>query len=276
MSGTVGEREYVLGTDEAEVARLGLQHRLWSDVAGAHWLRGGFGPGQSILDVGCGPGFASRDLAQLVGPGGRVLGVDESARYVAFVNSTPAPPGAGSIEAVEGDAQVLDVGEGVFDGAYARWVLSFTPEPARVVAGVSRALRVGGAFCVQDYSNWMGLHWGPRSETVEVLRRGILSAYAAVAADSCVGSSVAGMMDAAGLEVVEIRPLSRVARPGEAMWQWPRTYFRTFLPRVVAGGHMSESERLAIESEWDANEGEAGAMFMTPPQVEVIGIKRDG
>ena len=55
------EHEYVLGTDRAELERLGLQHQLWSEHAPRAWERAGFQRGMKLLDVGCGPGFATFD-----------------------------------------------------------------------------------------------------------------------------------------------------------------------------------------------------------------------
>jgi SAM-dependent methyltransferase len=60
MSGT----DYVLGTHDEEIARLGLQHQAWRSRALAAWQKGEFGPGQTVLDVGCGPGFASLDIGE--------------------------------------------------------------------------------------------------------------------------------------------------------------------------------------------------------------------
>ena len=62
------DRDYVLGTHDEEIARLGLQHRVWRPRALDAWTRAGFTQGQTLLDVGCGPGHASVDLAELVGP----------------------------------------------------------------------------------------------------------------------------------------------------------------------------------------------------------------
>src|SRR2546421_1314466 len=78
--------DYVLGTGADESVRLGLQHRLWSAATHLLWERAGIQPGQTVLDLGCGPGHAALDLAQIVGPTGRVIAIDESASFLKQVH----------------------------------------------------------------------------------------------------------------------------------------------------------------------------------------------
>ncbi len=63
-----GDRDYVLGTHEKELARLGLQHRVWRPVVLDCWQKAGITVGKRVLDVGAGPGYATVDLAEIVGP----------------------------------------------------------------------------------------------------------------------------------------------------------------------------------------------------------------
>src|SRR5262245_19554339 len=76
------ERDYVLGTHDEEIERLGVQHRVWRARALDAWQRAGFAPGHTVLDVGCGPGYAALDLAEIVGAQGRVLALDRSRRFL--------------------------------------------------------------------------------------------------------------------------------------------------------------------------------------------------
>jgi len=69
----MSDGDYLLGTRDDEIARLGLQHRVWRAQMLDGFRRARFAPGQTILDVGAGPGFATADLADTVGPGGKSL-----------------------------------------------------------------------------------------------------------------------------------------------------------------------------------------------------------
>ena len=80
MSQRFDEQDYVLGTHDEEMVRLGLQHRVWRPRATDAWRRAGFTVGQTLLDLGCGPGYASIDLAEIVGPRGQIVAVERSAR----------------------------------------------------------------------------------------------------------------------------------------------------------------------------------------------------
>src|SRR5574341_2357266 len=82
------DRDYVLGTHDDEISRLALQHRVWRPRALDAWRRAGFTVGQTLLDIGCGPGHASVDLAGIVGPSGRIVAIDRSRRFLDALEAT--------------------------------------------------------------------------------------------------------------------------------------------------------------------------------------------
>ena len=114
---TTAEREYVLGTNREELLRLGLQHQLWARYAADAWERAGFGPGKKLLDVGCGPGYASLDLAARVGTRGQVRAIDISERFIRHLQSQAQVRGLTSITASVGHVERLNLSRGAFDGA---------------------------------------------------------------------------------------------------------------------------------------------------------------
>src|SRR5438046_1063048 len=112
------EHEYVLGTDRDELVRLGLQHQLWSEQAAATWERAGFGPGDKLLDVGCGPGYATFDLALRVGVHGSVFAMDISRRFIQHVRAQARARGVKHVIAKVGAVEKLPGIPRGLDGAY--------------------------------------------------------------------------------------------------------------------------------------------------------------
>jgi ubiquinone/menaquinone biosynthesis C-methylase UbiE len=268
------ENEYLLGTHDDELWRLGFQHQVWMREAAASWERGGFGPGSHVLDIGCGPGYATLELARLVGQRGRVVGVDVSPRFVAHLQAVAAANGVANLGVEVQDVEALGFPPDSFDGAYARWVLTFVRHPEAVVAGAARVLRPGGRLVVHDYNNYSGLQVAPEDPAVQRVVAAIIASWRDRGGDPNVGTRLPRMMLDAGLEVVSVTPIARVARPGDALWHWPRTFFDNFLPHLVQTGYLSGDEHAEFDAVWAARAADPAAFLATPPMVEVVAVRR--
>jgi len=268
------DNEYVLGTDEIERVRLGLQHRLWSAQAFACWERAGVKPGVTVLDVGSGPGFATLDLAQLVTPTGRVIAVDESESFLHHLAERARAAGIAHVDTLTQDVQSLDVPAGSVDIAYARWVLCFTPRPLDVLKGVVSALKPGGVLAVQDYVDWAALRLSPVSNAFLRVMPAVGKSWRARGGDPSVGQRLPALMRECGLRLESITPLQRIARPRDPLWQWPTIFLASFIPRLVEQGLVSADDWHALEREWDERSGDDDSFFWTPPMVEIIARRR--
>lgn len=267
------EHEYVLGTNDAELQRLGFQHQVWAAPTAASWERARFRPGQRVLDVGCGPGYATFDLADLVTPSGGVVAVDVSQRFIAHLDAERARRGHAHVEPHVQDLEQLALDPASVDGAFARWVLCWVRDPAEVVTRVARALRPGGAFVVLDYCHYEALMMAPRGEATDRIIRAVTDSFRRSGGNPDVGRDVPAMMRAAGLEIETLRPIVRLARPGTALWEWPWRFFENFLPGLVASGGLSADDHAAFRREWAERSRDPAAWLLTPPMVEVIGRK---
>lgn len=269
------ERDYILGTHDAELERLGLQHALWSEQAHSLWQRAGFRPGQTIADVGCGPGFATLDLARLIGPSGRVIAIDESQRFVSHLQAQQKAQAVANVEARVGDVCKLDLSARSVDGAYIRWVLCWVSDPEAVIAGLARAIRPGGVIAVQDYFNYLSLTLAPRSEAFSKIVQGVGASQRASGGDPDLCGRVPAWLLKHGFEVREITPILRVARPGDALWQWPDTFFRNYVPRMVQMGFLSESDQAAFDADWQRRSNDPATYFVTPPVFDIVGVRKE-
>jgi len=265
--------DYVLGTHDAEILRLGLQHRLWSAQTFAFWERAGIGPGKTVLDLGCGPGYTSMDLAGLVAPGGRVVAVDAAERFIDHLKQRQAALGLTNIEPHVMDAQKLEVAPDSVDIVYSRWVLCFVSAPELVVEGIAKVLRPGGVLAVHEYANYATQTLAPESAAFQRVVEAIIKSWRQRGGDPDIGLRLPAMMMKHGLRVESIQPLHRIARPSSPLWLWPTTFLRSFVPTLVAGGLLSEADRQAFERDWSACSNNETAFYWAPPVMEIIARK---
>ncbi len=269
--------DYLLGTDNVESVRLGVQHRLWANQAAAIWERARIVPGSRVLDVGCGPGFASADLAQLVGPGGRVLGVEGSPAYCEQFRERMSASNNAHASVIKGDIHELSTlvagDRGTFDVAYARWVLCFTKDSASVVRGMGEALAPGGRIAIQDYFGYEGMRLAPASDAFQ---RGIaaVATYWKDSGDLDVMGEMPRHLREAGFELEHFDVVQRIARPSNQIWAWPTIFWPSFIPRVVESGHLSEDEGEAFFAAWDEAGKNPDAFLLLPPVFEAVAVKR--
>jgi arsenite methyltransferase len=113
-------------------------------------------PGESIVDVGRGPGFLSAELRQEVGPAGSVVGVDSSPAMLAL--AARRCQGLGNVTLHQGDATSVPVADASFDGAVCVQVLEYVADTLAALRELYRTLRPGGRVVVWDI-DWATVSW---------------------------------------------------------------------------------------------------------------------
>lgn len=112
-------------------------------------------PGDRVLDVGCGVGEDAVELAQLVGPAGRVVGIDSSQALIERARGATSPPG--NVEFVVADAVSLSFADESFDRCRCDRTLQHVPTPDLALAEMARVTRVGGVVVISEMINHLEL-----------------------------------------------------------------------------------------------------------------------
>jgi SAM-dependent methyltransferase len=264
---------YVLQAfEDTEVDRLREQHAVWKDVTDDVLARAGFGRGQSLADLGCGPGFLSLELADLVGPDGTVDAVDTSERFVAYLRDDARARGLARLRPRVADARDLDAPDGSLDGAVCRWVLMFLPDPGRVVENVARMLRPSGTFAALEYTSFRSMSLRPDGRAFRLVYDAVHELIARNGGDADVGGRVPALAAEAGLEVVETVPFRRTGRPGSALWRWLSSVHPNH-SNLVEAGLITPRELRAFHAEWDRHAADPSSSFTAPPLLATIARK---
>jgi SAM-dependent methyltransferase len=164
------------------------QKQHWDQTEGQHWVAdaerydrmlGEYGdaviravapePGERALDVGCGNGALTLDLAARVGPTGAVVGVDLSGPMLGLARSRSLERNLGNVTFEQSDAQVDDLGEGVYDIVTSRFGVMFFDDPVAAFTNFGRATKVGGRLGFVCWQSALSNEWAKLAIT-EMLR----------------------------------------------------------------------------------------------------------
>ena len=122
-------------------------------------------PGDRVLDLGCGFGDTTQQLATLVRPDGSALGVDVSEPFVAASIEEARAAGVGNVEFLAGDVQIMDL-PGPFDYAFSRMGVMFFANPVQALRNIRGALRPGGRLVAIVWRRKLDNEWVYRTEQV--------------------------------------------------------------------------------------------------------------
>ena len=263
---------YILGTDQEELHRLGLQHQVWASEARKGWSIAEFNAGQTLLDLGCGPGFCTTEMAYIAGQAGKVIGVDKSVAYIDYLGKLGQHYNL-NLELINTDFDQMVLDEESIDGAYCRWALAWIPNPGEIIAKVSEALKPGGAFVVQEYYDWSTFQVEPNLAALTKGIKSALKSFKKSEGEIDIGRELPRLFYDNGLEVISIRPMAKLAVVGDMTWQWPKSFLEIYLPKVAEMGYLTKEELLAALDDLEEIEFMDGATCLCPTMVEVVGIK---
>lgn len=273
----MSEQEYILGTDRDELTRLAVQHRIWSDTAVASWKRAGVTTGSKVLDLGCGPGHATFDMAQLVSESGSVVGADASQRFINFLNEQAKLRHVPQVSAQVVDAENLQAtfATKTFDVVYTRWLLCWLKHPEKAIKGVFDSLKPGGRFVIHDYFNWQSMTAAPRSEAIDKLVRAALKSFNEGGGDIDIAARLPEILRKTGFSVQHKDVHLRLAHGGkpDGVMAWPLTWWRTYGPKLVQMGHLTQQELKAALDDINVVENSEDKFFVMPPVFEFIAVK---
>jgi SAM-dependent methyltransferase len=239
-------------------------HRWRTAENSAAYLLPHLRPGHDLLDVGCGPGTLTVDLAARVAPG-RVVGVDVVPDVVAAAADHARDSGAGNVELVAGDFRELDLPAGGFDVVHAHQVLHHLRDPVGALAAMAALARPGGLVAARE-SDYAGMTWAPAAEGLDRWA----AVYQAVARRNGAEPDAGRLLlrwarDASLDDVTYTTSTWTFATPEDRAWwgaMWAERITDTDLARqAVDYGVATPAELAAIAEGWRAWAADPAAVF---------------
>lgn len=246
-----------------------LRSHTWRTAANsAAYLLPLLRAGQRVLDVGCGPGTITADLAELVGPGGHVTGVDFAAGVLDQARETAARRGLENVTFAPADVHALAFPDDSFDVVHAHQVLQHVGDPVAALREMRRVCRPGGVVAARD-SDYAAMAWYPQPPRLDAWTELYHRVARAGGGEPDAGRRLRSWARQAGFsDVVSSAATWCYATADERAWWsglWAdRTVASSYAELAVSGGHATPVQLAEIADAWREWGAEEDAWFMVP------------
>lgn len=245
-----------------------LRSHTWRTAANsAAYLLPELCPGLDVLDVGCGPGTITADLAALVAPG-RVTGVDAAEDVLEKARAAAAERGLENVEFAVADVHDLDFPDDSFDIVHAHQVLQHVGDPVRALREMRRVCRPGGVVAARD-SDYGAFAWYPEPAALASWQELYRRVARANGGEPDAGRRLFSWARQAGFTAVTTTAATWCfATPDERAWWsalWAdRTTESVYAKLAVDGGHATQGVLTGISEAWREWGRQDDAWFMVP------------
>jgi protein-L-isoaspartate O-methyltransferase len=267
------ERDYVLGTHDEELARLGLQHRVWRPVVLDCWHKAGISVGKRVLDIGAGPGYATVDLAEIVGPTGEVTALERSSNFVNALRETCRARSLTNVKVHEVDLMTDDLPRGDYDFSWCRWVLSFVSDPSLLIKKLGGVMPKGSMSIFHEYGHYETWRFFPRIQSQEKFREHVIATWRESGGEPDGAHELPALLSTNGFVIRSAKPHVFCLRPADYMWQWPATFIDVYLPRLQEMGRIDRRFADEVRADLAAAGKNLNALMITPLVLEIVAEK---
>ena len=209
--------------------------------------------GLTVLDVGCGPGTITIDLARMVAPG-MVLGIDSARAPLEQARKTATREGITNVSFEQADVLALQAENGSFDVVHAHQVLLHLKDPVAALRELLRVARPGGVVAARD-TDYAAAMWWPPDPRLDLWLKVYRDVAHANGSEPDAGRRLLSWAHAAGAKnVIPSASIWCHSTPVERQWwggMWAERILNSRIAeQAIEGGHASPADLEVISVAW--------------------------
>ncbi len=268
----IKQNNYLLKDKELrEISRLEFQHEVWKEEANFAIEQAKIREGDTIVDLGCGPGYLSFDLAKATGKAGKVFCLDNSEKFIEFIRNKKIE----NTEAIVADirSDLADFGhQGEIDKIFCRWVLMFLDDIPAIIDQVYNLLVDGGKFISMEYFRFENIDLFPHDEHFEKVYKSVKKLMELRGGNPNIGSQLHTILREKGFKKIDVFPIYKSGKSNSPLWKWLEQTSENH-GNLVDANLISEEELQSYHRNWEEQSKNELAFISAPPLMITIAVK---
>ena len=174
------------------------------------------------------------------------------------------------IASYELDLMEDEIPEKDFDFSWCRWVNSFVPNRKILIEKIHRSLKPGGVACFHEYVNYEAFRFAPIKPSLEDFKWKMTDSWRDAGGETNVALQLMEIIPQMGFEIIDTKSLSFSVSPADYMWQWPYSFIKVNIERMLELGYLTKEERDVVAKDLEDLNKDENAVFITPTILEII------
>jgi len=265
-------KEYILGTNQTELERLGFQHKVWKKITDSFFDRINIQKGWKCLDVGAGPGFVSMELIEQVGQSGEVTALEPSGLFLNYFKEQCAEKDIKNVKFISGNLEDNILEDEHYDLIFLRWVIDFVPEPEKFLLKLISSLKTGGVIAIEDY-NYDGISLFPKGGAFDNVTETVRKYWRAGGGDPFFVSKIPFIFKKNNIDLIDFSPQCLAGDLESDVYEWADRFFTVHFQIMADHKVISQKEADEMLADWNAHKNIPETFFFSPIVVDIVGKK---
>lgn len=265
--------DYFLGVHQKEVERLRRQHLAWQPATQQLIQTANLSSCKNILDIGCGPGFTTFELANAC-PSAQITALDKATLYQNYLKAQITEKKQPNISPLHADILTLPQQKGSYDGAFCRWVLAFLiADLPAILAAIYQKLAPGGVFAAMEYIMVTSATSSPPNKSFDANTQAWHNFYLTHGGDATIGTYLPQLLTEAGFVIESNTCAGGMAPVQHRWWHWWKDAFHDFAPTFVEQGLMTQANFDGLTAYWKEQAAMENGFIYTPIISQIVARK---
>ena len=265
--------DYFLGVHQKEIARLDRQHTAWQLETQGLIESAKLADCNSILDLGCGPGFTTFELAKNC-PTATITALDKAALYQDYLRFQIQKSKTKNIELLQANILDLPQQKGLYEGAFCRWFLAFLiADLPAVLEAIYKKIKPGGVFAMMEYLTLDSFTCVPANKSFDAHTKAWNQFYLNNGGDAKIGTYLPSLLEETGFTIESQTCVGGMSPVKHRWWNWWRDAFDNFAPTFVEQGLMTQVDFDALEEYWQKQASTNTGFIYSAVIVQIVARK---